>query len=432
MLNRAYLLLFGLTFLWIVPSTHAQQAPTPNSFVIQQIVFKGSRVYQDSQLLSAVGMKIGGSYSQTDLQDSANKLSATGMFKQVAYRFSATSAEYDLVDNPAVVPVRFDNCVWMPDNQMLAKLKERLPLFTGVVPQEGTLAEDVEKEMESILRENGVTAKVQSMPLMEKGAMTAMNYTVLQPRIEVAAIHFNGAPADVSDALEKAVSKYTGKDYTRDLVSSIVDASLEPVLLERGYLRGSFGETSVRLTTAPGDPIAKVELSVSVQPGVQYRIGSLTMTGDDAIAKGSAKQLAQFKTGQVINMIDFRAELSKLGGAYLTKGYMNAKVRAEPTFDDTAHTVSYKVELVPGDLYKLSKLDLEGLDDKQSAKVQSLWTLKVGDPFDAAYAPTFLRRNAPKLSFLNGYSLAWKQKVNDDAKTVELEVFFRKPGSVMQ
>jgi outer membrane protein assembly factor BamA len=167
-----------------------------------------------------------------------------------------------------------------------------------------------------------------------------------------------------------------------------------------------------------------------VEPGVQYRIASLTMKGNDAIAKDSAKQLAQFKTGQVINMMEFRSELSKLGGAYLAKGYMNAKVKAEPTFDDTAHTVSYDVELVPGEQYKLTKLDIEGLDEKRRAKLEPIWMLKVGDPYDASYAPSFLRKNASKLGFLNGYSLAWKQKVNDDTKSVELDIFFRPPGSV--
>jgi hypothetical protein len=37
-----------------------------------------------------------------------------------------------------------------------------------------------------------------------------------------------------------------------------------------------------------------------------------------------------------------------------------------------------------------------------------------------------LKKNAAKLSFLNGYEIAWKQRVNDDTKTVELKVFFRK------
>ena len=401
------------------------QEPAAKTFVMQKISFKGTHLYTDTQLLAALGMKNGGSYSQKDLQDSAQKLSETGMFAQVAYRLTATSAEYDLVDSQSVVPLRFDNCVWMSDEQLLSKLKERLPLFTGLVPQEGTLAEDVEKQMEAILGETGMTAKVQFVPVMEKGTMTAMNYSVIQPRIEVVAIRFTGAPRDVTGLLEDASKKIYGKDYTRDVVSSIVEASLKPVLLEKGYLRARFGDASPKLLTANQDPTAKVELSVPVEPGAQYRITSLTMKGDDVIARESAQQLSKFKTGEVLNMVEFRSKLSELGGAYLAKGYMNAKVKAEPTFDDTAHTVSYNVELVPGEQYKFAKLDIQGLDEKQQAKLQPIWSMKVGDPYDATYVRTFFQKNAPKLTFLRGYSLAWKQRVNDDAKTVELEVFFR-------
>jgi outer membrane protein assembly factor BamA len=150
------------------------------------------------------------------------------------------------------------------------------------------------------------------------------------------------------------------------------------------------------------------------------------MKGDDAVAKESAKQLSEFKTGVVANLPAFRLQLSQLGGTYITKGYMNAKVKAVPTFDDTAHTVSYEIELVPGDLYKLTKLEMQGLDASQRAKVDKIWTLHEGDPFDGTYAQTFLKKNEAKLSFLNGYQIAWKQRVNDDAKTVELEVLFRK------
>lgn len=399
---------------------------------MQRIAFKGTRVYKNSQLLAALGMKIGGTYSQQDLQDAAGKLSATGMFTQVAYSFTASSAEYDLVDNQSVFPVHFDNCVWMSDEQMLAKLEDRLPLFSGVVPQQGSLAEDVEKQMEVILGENGVAAKVQYLPVIEGGRMTGMNYTVFQPSVEIGSIDFNGASSELLEALENIAKKYAGTGYTRNALSTIAESSLKPVLLEKGYLHATFGEASLKLLTAAADPVTKVQLSVPVRTGPQYRIATLTMRGDDPIARAAAKQLARFKTGEIINLIEFRKELATLGGAYLAQGYMSAKVKAEPNFDEAAQTVSFEVELLPGERYKLTKLDFEGLDEKLRTKLQSVWTLKVGDAYDATYVPTFLQKNASKVSFLRGYSLAWKQKVNDETKSVELAVFFRPPGSAMQ
>jgi outer membrane protein assembly factor BamA len=396
-------------------------------FTMQTIVFKGARHYTDQQLLAFTGMKVGGSYTQDDLQNTANKLNATGLFRQVAYKFSSSTAEYDLVENTDMLPARFDNFVWMSDAELSTKLKSKLPLYMGDVPQEGTFGEDVEHAVEGVLAELGVKdAKVQFMALNEKGVYTAMNYTVLEPHVLLSAIEFKDATPDVSPGLQEVVKKSIGDDYTQTVISGLVDARLLPVLHKNGYIKAYFGSATAKLVTAVGAPEAKVAVSVPVIEGPQYKIATLTMKGDDAVAKESAKQLSEFKTGVVANLPGFRLQLSQLGGTYITKGYMNAKVKAVPTFDDTAHTVSYEIELVPGDLYKLTKLDMQGLDESQRAKVAKIWTLHEGDPFDGTYAQTFLKKNEAKLGFLNGYQIAWKQRVNDDTKTVELEVFFRK------
>jgi outer membrane protein insertion porin family len=404
---------------------------TPH-FTMQQIVFKGTRALTNEQLLRALAMKVGGSYTQQDLVDAANKLANSGMFAQVSYRFSTTSAEFDLVDKPHLVPLRFENCVWATDEQMIGQLKKRVPLFIGEVPEEGTIVDEIGTQVEAVLAENGVKAKVQYMPFMENGSVTAMNYTILDPRIEVSAIRFVGASPKLAQALDDASKGILGKEYTRALLPSTEDPILKRVLEENGYLHGRFGDSSLSLAGAPGDSIVKVELTVPVEEGAQYRIASLAVKGDDPVALEAAKRLAQFKTGDVANMTTLRAELARLGGAYLVSGHMNAKVRAEPTYDETAHTVSFEIELVPGEVYKLSKLDLQGLDDAQKAKLLAIWRLNPGDVYDPTYAPSFLRKNQAKLGFLNGYSLAWTQKIYDDNRTVELFVFFRRPGSGVQ
>ena len=408
----------------------AQDAPAKH-FTMQQIVFKGTRAFADQQLLNALALRIGGSYTQQDLVDAANKLANSGMFAQVSYRFSATSAEYDLVDKPNLVPVRFENCVWMTDEQMIGKLKNRVPLFIGKLPEEGTLADDIGTQVEAVLAENGVKAKVQYTPFLENDSVKAISYTIIDPRIEVFAIHFVGASPKIAKGLEDAGKSILGKEYRRGLLPGAEEATLKPVLQENGYLRSRFGDPSLSLTGAPEDSVVKIELSVPVEEGGQYRIASLAVKGNDPVALAASKRLAQFKTGDIANMTAFRAELATLGGAYLASGHMNAKVRADPTFDDTAHTVSFDIELVPGEVYKLSKLDLRGLDDTQKAKLLTIWKLNPGDVYDPTYAPNFLRKNQSKLGFLNGYSLAWTQKINDDTKNVELFVFFRRPGSAV-
>jgi outer membrane protein assembly factor BamA len=417
-----------LGFAFLLPGAAriaAQDAPAKR-FTLQRIVFKGTRLLTDEQLLRALDMKTGGSFTQQDLVEAANKLGSTGIFSQGSYRFSPTWAEFDLVDNPHLLPLHFENCVWMTDEQMTASLKQRLPLFSGMVSEDGTLAEEIGKQMEAVLAEKGVKAKVQYMPFVKNNAVQSMNYTVIDPPIEISAIRFVGSFPNIVTALENASKSILGKEYARTILPGAEDTTLMPILQENGYLRGSFGEPSLRLLSTAADPVAKLELTVPVSEGAQYRIASLVMKGSDPIAQESAKRLSAFKTGDVANMTSLRAELSRLGGEYLASGHMGAKVRAEPKFDETAHTVSFNIDLLPGEVYKLSKLDVQGLDNAQQTKLSPLWKLNPGDVYDPTYAPSFLKKNASKLGFLAGYSLAWTQKINDDTKTVELAVFFRR------
>jgi len=425
-----HLLGFVLFASW--PTRIIAQKAGAEHFTMQKIVFKGTRVFTDEQLLSALGMKVGGSYTQQDLVDAATKLANSGMFAQVSYRFSYNSAEFDLSDKLHLLPLHFENCVWMTDEQIIDKLKERVPFFIGEVTEEGTLADDIGKQIEAMLAENGVKAKVQYMPLMENDSVTAISYTIIDPRIEVSTIRFVGASPTIAKALDGASKKILGKEYTRTLLSSAEDADLKAAMREYGYLHSRFGVPSLSLLSAADDSIAKIELTVPVEEGTQYRIASLSVKGSDPIALEASKRLSEFHTGDVANMTAFRAELARLGGAYLATGHMNAKVMAEPTYDESAHTVSFDIELVPGEVYKLTKLDIQGLDDTQKVKLLPLWKLNPGDVYDSTYAPNFLNKNQSKLGFLKGYSLAWKQKIYDDTRTVELFIFFRRPGSEVQ
>lgn len=405
------------------------QQPQPKRFTMQRFTVKGTRLFTGEELLKHLGLKAGASYTQQDLQDAANKLGSLGLFSQVNYRFNPDTAEFILTDNQNLLPLRFDNCVWITDEQVVAELKKQMPFFVGVVPEEGTLAEEVGKQFEAVLGEHGVKASVQYMPFVDHGTVQAMTYTIVDPRIEVASMKFTGASPKLTEALTNSVKGSLGKEYSRIFVSGLENGNLKPVLQENGYLRGQFGDPSVKLLTAPEEAIAKVELSVPVDEGPQYRIASLTMDAKDPIAAEAAKRLAAFKTGDVANMTVFRSELSKLGSAYVAKGYMGARVKAEPAFDDTAHTVSFAIEIVPGELYKLSNLEIKGLDDAATAKFRSVWKLNPGDAYDPTYVTTFLNKNASKLGFLNGAGLAWMQKIHDDTKTVDLQLFVRRPGT---
>ena len=225
----------------------------------------------------------------------------------------------------------------------------------------------------------------------------------------------------------KAVASMVGTEFNWSSVHAIADHTLPPVMQEHGFLRASFSTPDAKPASAEGDPVTRVAVVFTVQEGAQYHIGKLALSNPDPMVQESAKRLSQIKTGEVANMVAFRKQLSELGGEYLAKGYMGAKVHADPVFDDAAHTVSYNIAITPGDLYRTRNVEMKGFDEAHLEQIRSAWKLKKGDVYDPTYARNFLKLDGAKIPFLQGYVCVWTQKISDEDKAVDLTLEFKKP-----
>ncbi len=100
---------------------------------------------------------------------------------------------------------------------------------------------------------------------------------------------------------------------------------------------------------------------------------------------------------------------------------MAAKTRIEPQVDHAAHLVSYAVTVTPGEQYAFRNLTLTGVTDKQRQEFLGAWKMQPGMVYDAGYVHTFLQKN-PSLRSLAGYSLTYKQLIDDNIRKVDLQV----------
>ena len=59
------------------------------------------------------------------------------------------------------------------------------------------------------------------------------------------------------------------------------------------------------------------------------------------------------KTGAVANGMEMEAALEQIREEYGRRGYLDATVQPETSFDDAAHTVSYKIAIAEGKQYHM-------------------------------------------------------------------------------
>lgn len=406
----------------------AQNSKAVTTFKLQKVRFMGSSRYAPEQLLAASGLKIGADTAAPTFQEAATQLSRSGAFSEVKYSFNGMEAEYQLTDSNNFVPCVFENLVWISDQELSAALRQRIALFTGQVPLNGDLATGVTKEIEAILREKGVAASVSVLPAGSlNGPISSMAFSATTPRVEIAEIQFTGASANQTEALRKATAPLIGTEYRQTMVQDFASNSIRPIYLNQGYLHVVLGKgQATPISTLP--ELANVRITVPIEEGSVYRLAALNWPGSDILPAPAAPKLYLLKPGEVLNQDLLKKSLSNVGSAYFAKGFLKASIKANPAFDETAHTVTYDIVVVPGELYHLRNVEFKNLSDAQLQKVKEVWKLKAGDAYDPTYPPNFLVTNRNSLRILDGWSAIWTQKIYDDEKVVDVVMTFRPGG----
>jgi hypothetical protein len=82
---------------------------------------------------------------------------------------------YILTPSTSLVSIKLANLPLVADADLDAKLHERVPLYHGKVPQEGTLTEQVRVALEEILAAKGLRATVAAFPSSVQPPATGAN-----------------------------------------------------------------------------------------------------------------------------------------------------------------------------------------------------------------------------------------------------------------
>ena len=102
---------------------------------------------------------------------------------------------------------------------------------------------------------------------------------------------------------------------------------------------------------------------------------------------------------------------------------MDEYVDTGAKLDRAAQTVRYDVRVVPGDIYRLHSVTVQGLAPEARAEFDQGWKMKVGDPYDAAYLRAFLSKNTA-LHLLSRYTGDFAAAADPSTHFVDLTVTF--------
>ncbi len=421
------------------PVQGPQMPPSARTLIAVKVT--GTRRYIQDDVVAASGLRMGTTVDEDDFKRAARRLGDTGVFSDIAFSYSYSSAgtklELQVTDADKFLPARFEDFVWFSDAELRQKLKEHIPLFNGDLPVAGRLPDEVSDVLQALLVEKGVPGHVNYLRYArEGGPIESINYSVSDVLIRVRKVEFTGASTNELSLLEVAAQRLTDREYSRSRMSEFIEHQLLPIYHARGYLKASFGppqphvvESSTADTTGEARNQTFVDVALAVDSGQQYTLSRLEWSGNREIPTETLQSLISAKPGQPANMVRLADGLQEVKTLYGARGYINCSIGIDEQFDDAARTVTIRLEVNEDHVYRMGELDFRGLDNSLTAKLRSAWKLRQGDVYDATYLKDYL----PEANRLLPVNLDWgvsphvTANVRDKTVDVDLQYTAKAP-----
>lgn len=414
------------------------QAMPPSAYKLIAVKVTGSKRFTPEDVAAAAGLPIGTIAHEEDFKKAARQLGETGAFSDVSYTFTYSSAgtklEFKVADAEKFVPVQFTDFVWFTDEDLLKRVRERVPLFKGELPTSGRLLGHVSDVLQAVLVENAIPGNVEH--LVHEGKTESINYSVTGVSIRIRRVDFRGSGPQELPSLNVAAEKLIDREYARDVLDAFIQFGLLPIFHEHGYLKASSAlpEIKVAKPEASDEPTARtkptlVDVIVTVTPGTQYRLTHWEWSGNKEIPSETLQPLLHVKAGQVANTVQLENDLRAVRELYGSRGHVTATIKTDAQFDDPNGTVAYALQVDEGPVYRMGELEFRGIDNNLTARLRAAWKIRPGDVYDASYLKQFL----PEARKLLPANLDWQVTphvtalVRDKTIDVDLQYTARAP-----
>ena len=390
-------------------------------FNLVRVLVTGSQRYQEDDLVRATGLNVNTQVTADDLQNAANYLGNSGAFASVQFLFKpavgakGVEADFQVTDAKSYLPAVFENIVWFSDQDLREALHQAVPLFKGDIPNSGTMSDDVSAALRKFLASKGLPSEIAyTMSATFGGPPTAYKFKVTDANLKVRDVVLLGVARMPPDQLAKVVAPLKDTDYLRSDVAVVLEKNLTPIYQQRGYLKFAITEIKPKV-----DEKSQVTVEATLSEGDQYRLAGISWSGNTLISGDELTKHITLKPGSPVDALQLDRDLAQVRKLYGKFGREAVSIKPVSSFAND--TVSYAFQVTEGDLYHMGKLEIQGVEPEQTRKLEQIWKLAEGQPYDATYVHQFIADTMVKVP---GHRWAWKmfEQIDDPQKTVNVRL----------
>jgi outer membrane protein assembly factor BamA len=382
-----------------VPGSATAQSALPGVLRLTEIKVPGLQRFSEAQVIAASALLIGQRADLDAIGAATGRLVNTGAFEKVSYRYRRHGDELavvlDVIEAKKFLPCSFENFVWFSDDELLAGVRSKVPLFDGSAPAAGEMTTEIVDALQDMLNKRGIAGHAEFMPYGKLGgAFTRYLFQVTGIALPILEVRFPGAAAISGKDLQAAAHELIAQDYTRLSVELFVDAGLAPLYHERGYLHAQFGKPAAGMGAAGPADSSGVVLTIAVQEGLEYRFDGADWEGQHQFGAGDLSERLGLHPDEVANTKKIDAGITGIQHAYANSGFIEAAITPEPKLDDATRRARFHLQVTEGPQYLMGRVRFVGVTPGLAQHLESLWRLKPGAVFNASYPREFLHKDA--------------------------------------
>ena len=371
--------------------------------------------------------------SRDSLGNAAQHLLDTGVFADASIELTGSGMARTVVIHLKPLPpgsfaaATFANLVWWTPAELDAALRKTVPFYRGGIPPAGNLPDSVAAALTATLSGKGIQGTVSNTPVQPTNAHPQLTweFRLDNPTVTLTSVAVTGEPATLGPSLDHVIAHATGAPYNEGLSGKTIDDLLLAPLRDAGYLNAKL--TDISRVVAPAANGYGVRYSATIIPGDLFHVADITWQPTDIYSQQAFASDVKLHPGDIASQQALLTTERYIVFTYLRLGYLDAYVDPHPQEGTVVAAVTYALQVVPGDVYRIKSVTPLNLSPAAQQTFDAAWQLKPGAVYDPIYTANFLlNMNQHKLA---GYTGDFQAVADPQTHLVDLTLKFSQTSS---
>lgn len=345
---------------------------------IEKIEIVGNDHVTRETILYYIQSSEGNIYSEEMLKNDFRILWSTGFFSNIKMENEdgrgGKIVRIIVEENPVIKSVTYKTGKKVKENDITDKLQEENEYLIPHSYYNPYKIQKIKKLIEDLLFEKGLTSAEVEVKTNKQGQNDyELVFDIKEgPREKVGAIEFEGdtkLPPSVLRGAMKENKKHGlltwigGKDVFRQ---NKLDENIESIrekLRNYGYMEAAIGEPRIEEITRRSIFLKKKKMKKIVIPvdvGYLYRLGKVSIEGNEIISEKFLRGMIKFKEGDVYTSKAREESVTDIQELYADIGHLYAQVYPIENMDPKRKRVSVAFNIIEGDVVYVNKLEFKG------------------------------------------------------------------------